>query len=265
MKFAANLSFMYGEYAFLQRYAEAAQDGFAGVELLFPYDYPAAQLKQQLDAAGLSQVLFNAPAGDWAAGERGTAILPDRQAEFRAGVQLALEYAVQLACPRVHVLSGIVPAAAEEAALVGTWLDNLGWAAEQAEHAGVRLQVEPINRRDMPGYFLTHQQQAHDLVAQLGAAAIDVQMDLYHCQITEGDVICKLRRYLPGGRVGHIQIAGVPSRHEPDTGELRYEAIFEVMRELGYSAWIGCEYRPAGRTRDGLGWLQRARVRSDTA
>lgn len=260
MKFAANLSFLYGEYALPERYAQAARDGFEGVEMLFPYDYAAAALKGYLDDAGLRQVLFNAPAGDWTAGERGTAILPGRRAEFRAGVERALEYAAALDCQRVHVLSGIAPAGIERAELEANLLENLAWAAAQAAAAGVRLQIEPINLRDMPGYFLTRQEQAHELVRKLGTPQVQVQMDLYHCQIMEGDVITKLRQYLPGGRVGHLQIAGVPARNEPDTGELRYEVIFGVLLELGYDGWLGCEYRPAGRTRDGLGWLQRARA-----
>lgn len=260
MKFAANLSFLYGEYEFLQRYAEAGKDGFEGVEFLFPYDHAAAELKARMEEAGLRQVLFNTPAGNWVAGERGTAILPGRRAEFRAGIEQALEYAAVLDCSRLHVLSGIAPAGVERAELEAHLLENLAWAAAQAASAGVDLLIEPINLRDMPGYFLARQEHAHDLVRRLGAANVRVQMDLYHCQIMEGDVITKLRQYLPSGRVGHLQIAGVPARNEPDTGELRYEAIFAVLRELDYQGWLGCEYRPAGGTREGLGWLRRARA-----
>lgn len=270
-RFAANLSMFYPEHAFLERFAAAAQDGFHGVEFLFPYEYAASELRLRLVDNGLQQVLFNAPPGGadradaasaWSRGERGTACLPGREAEFRFGITLALEYAHLLGCTRVHVMAGIAPAGVEPARLQATYLANLRHATEQAAQAGVELLIEPINTRDMPGYFLTHQAQAHAAVQAVGAPNLRVQMDLYHCQIMEGDLATKLRHYLPTGAVGHIQIAGVPERHEPDLGELNYPYLFGVIDALGYPGWIGCEYRPrdgarTGATRAGLGWIPR--------
>ncbi|MGC2399603.1 MAG: TIM barrel protein, partial [Acidobacteriaceae bacterium] len=187
LRFAANLTFMYPEYAFPERFAAAARDGFTGVEYLFPYEYPAQQLAEWLSARGLSQVLFNAPPGNWAAGERGLAALPGKVEEFRAGIRTALEYAQVLGCPRIHVMAGLQPG------LRSTFVDNLAWAAELAAPAGVRLLIEPINTRDMPGYFLNRQDEAHAIVKEAGKPALGVQMDLYHCQIVEGDLSMKLR------------------------------------------------------------------------
>ncbi|MFT3718276.1 2-oxo-tetronate isomerase [Pseudorhodoferax sp.] len=257
-RFAANLSMMYHEHAFLDRFAAAAGDGFAGVEFLFPYAFDAREIAARLVDAGLEQVLFNAPPGDFEAGERGLAALPEREAEFRSGFAQALDYAERLGCPRLHVMAGLVPAGADPARLHDQYCRNLSWAAEQARAAGRTVLIEPINGRDMPGYFLQRQEQAHAVVEAVGSAGLAVQMDLYHCQIVEGDLETKLRRYLPTGRVGHIQIAGVPARHEPDTGELNYPHLFGVLDALGYAGWVGCEYRPASGTRAGLGWLRRA-------
>lgn len=259
-RFAANLSLLYPELDFLDRFAAAARDGFQAVEYLFPYAWAKDVLAARLQAQGLQQVLFNAPPGDWDAGERGLACLPGREAEFRAGLAQALDYAGALHCPRLHVMAGLAPLGADPAALQATYLGNLRWAATQALPLGVTLLIEPINLRDMPGYFLSRQAQAHALVAEVGAPNLQVQMDLYHCQIMEGDVAMKLRQYLPTGRVGHIQIAGVPERHEPDTGELNYPYLLALLDELGYDGWVGCEYRPqrgaqAGGTSDGLGWF----------
>jgi hydroxypyruvate isomerase len=240
----------------LDRFAAAAADGFEAVEMQFPYEVPAAVLAERLAAHRLQQVLINAPPGHWDAGERGIACLPGREAEFRRGwVEQALPYAKALGCPRVHVMAGIAPAGADPLELQAVFLDNLAWAAPRAAEAGVQLLVEPINPRDIPGYFLTRQAQAHDLVAAVGSANVAVQMDLYHCQIVEGDLATRLTRYLPGGRVGHLQIAGVPDRHEPDQGEVAYPWLFELIDRLGYRGWIGCEYRPRGATSAGLGWL----------
>ncbi|MET7287642.1 2-oxo-tetronate isomerase [Streptomyces sp. NPDC005573] len=257
-RFAANLSMMYTEHPFPARFAAASADGFEAVEYLFPYAYEAAALRRLLDEQGLRQVLFNAPPGDWDAGERGTAALPGREAETRAGVERALEYAAALGCPRVHVMAGLVPAgttAAEAARYRDTYLANLAWAAERAAAAGVDILIEPINHRDMPGYFLHRQAEAHAIVRELGTTALGVQLDLYHCQITEGDLTTTLRRDLPTGRVGHLQIAGVPDRHEPDTGELDIRHLFDVIDELDFEGWIGCEYRPRAGTSEGLGWF----------
>jgi hydroxypyruvate isomerase len=263
-RFAANLSMLYNEHPFLDRFAAAAADGFQAVEYLFPYDFTAAELAQRLADHGLQQVLFNA-------GERGLACLPGRQAEFRAGLQRALDYAHTLACPRIHVMAGLVPAGADRAVLQRTYEDNLAWAAQQAQAAGRTLLIEPINTRDIPGFFLNRQDEAHRIVQAIGSPHLKVQMDLYHCQIVEGDVAMKLRQYLPSGRVGHIQIAGVPQRHEPDLGELHHPYLFEVIDEVsaacGWDGWVGCEYRPArgtapGATSQGLGWLRALRAQA---
>ncbi len=261
--FAANLSMLYPEHAFLDRFAAAAGDGFAGVEYLFPYEHPAGVLAQRLAAHGLQQVLFNAPPGDWAAGERGIACLPGREDEFRRGVEQALHYAQVLACPRVHVMAGLAPAGADRARLQATYEANLAWAAGEAASAGCDVLIEPINTRDMPGFFLNRQDEAHRMVQAVGAPNLKVQMDLYHCQVVEGDVATKIRALLPTGRVGHVQIAGVPERHEPDIGELNAAYLVGVIDEVaaacGWTGWIGCEYRPArgtapGGTTAGLGW-----------
>lgn len=263
-QFAANLTLMYSELPFLQRFAAAAADGFTAVEYLFPYAYPAAELALRLRDNGLQQVLFNAPpaghdlaamAGAWDAGARGTAALPGREAEFRAGVRQALDYAAALACPRIHLMSGLAPAGVAHDALTAQCIDNLRWAAETAAQSDCEVLIEPINQRDIPGYFLCTQAQAHALLEAVQAPNLKVLMDLYHCQIAEGDVASKLRHYLPTGRVGHIQIAGVPERHEPDRGELHYPYLFEVLDALAYRGWVGCEYRPAAGTSAGLGWL----------
>lgn len=255
-RFAANLSLMYGEHAFLDRFAAARRDGFDAVEFLFPYEHAPTVLADLLKGHGLRQVLFNAPPGDWASGDRGLACVPGREAEFRSAITRALDYAQALDCPRVHVMAGGVPPGAERALLQATCLNNLAWAAQRAGEAGVDVLIEPINPRDMPGYFLNRQDHAHAVVAEVGAANLKVQMDLYHCQVVEGDVATKLRRYLPTGRVGHMQIAGVPERHEPDEGELNYPWLFDLIDSLGYGGHIGCEYRPRGGTSAGLGWLR---------
>ena len=260
-RYAANLSMMYAEFPFLERFGAAAADGFEAVEFLFPYEHTEARLAALLGEHRLAQVLFNAPPGNWAAGERGIACLPGREAEFRDGVDQALGYAAALDCPRVHLMAGLVPASAVPKALRGTYAANLAWAAERAARASIDVLIEPINPRDMPGYFLNRQDDAHAILAEIGAPNLKVQMDLYHCQIVEGDVETKLRQYLPTGRVGHLQIAGVPRRHEPDTGELRHEYLAGVIDELGYAGWVGCEYRPRAGTSEGLGWWRAAQAR----
>ena len=255
-RFAANLSMMYTEHAFLDRFGAAAADGFRAVEYLFPYAFERAEIAARLADHGLQQVLFNAPPGDWDSGERGLACLPGREDEFRRGfVERALPYAGALHCARVHVMAGLAPPEADRAALHATYVANLAWAAREAASAGIEVLMEPINLRDMPGYFLHRQEQAHGVVLEVGAPNLKVQMDLYHCQISEGDVTMKLRRYLPTGRVGHIQIAGIPERHEPDSGELRYAYLFGVLDELGWQGHLGCEYRPRAGTSAGLGWF----------
>ena len=252
-RFAANLSMLYNEHPFLDRFGAAARDGFAAVEFLFPYEFPAAELAARLAAHGLQQVLFNAPPGDWASNERGVACLPGREDEFRRGVERALDYARALNCPRIHLMAGLTPEGADRARLRQTYLANLAWAAAQARD--ITFVIEPINTRDIPRFFLNRQDEAHAVLADVGAPNLKVQMDLYHCQIVEGDLAKKIEAYVPTGRVGHIQIAGVPERHEPDFGELNYPYMFELIDRLSYDGFIGCEYRPRGKTSDGLGWF----------
>jgi hydroxypyruvate isomerase len=253
-RFAANLSMLYTEHAFLDRFGAAAADGFRAVEYLFPYEHPAAELAARLRDHGLQQVLFNAPPGDWAAGERGLACLPGREAEFRDGVLRAIEYARALDCPRIHLMAGLAPDAADRAALRATYLANLAWAAAQARD--IAFLIEPINTRDIPRFFLNRQDQAHEVVLEIGAPNLKVQMDLYHCQIVEGDLAKKIELYLPTGRVGHFQIAGVPERQEPDVGEINHPYLFALIDRLGWDGFIGCEYRPRAGTSAGLGWMK---------
>jgi hydroxypyruvate isomerase len=264
-RFAANLSMLYPELDFMQRFEAAARDGFKGVEFLFPYAHEARELAARLKDNGLQQVLFNAPPGDWDQGERGLACLPGRESEFREGIARALSYAQALSCPRLHVMAGLVSAGAQRETLRSTYVANMRWAAARAAPQGVQVLIEPINTRDIPGFFVNRQDEAHRLIAEIGAANVQVQMDLYHCQIVEGDVAMKIRQYLPTGRVGHFQIAGVPERHEPDIGEMNYPYLFrvidEVARQCGWDGWVGCEYRPArgaqpSGTSAGLGWLK---------
>ena len=254
-KFAANLTMMFNEVPFLQRFGAAAQAGFKGVEFLFPYDFTADEIAAELKASRLDNVLFNMPPGDWAAGERGIASLPGREAEFRDGVATAIAYAKALGTPRLHAMAGLLPPHADAARHRAVFIDNLRHAAEQTARHGITVLIEPINTRDMPGYFLTTQADAHAIREEVGAANLKVQMDCYHAQIVEGDIAMKLRRYLP--HIGHIQIAGVPDRNEPDTGELNYSYLFRLLDELGYDGWLGCEYRPKQGTTEGLGWLRK--------
>jgi hydroxypyruvate isomerase len=265
-RFAANLSMLYPEHAFLDRFEAAARDGFERVEFLFPYDHEPAELAARLRGNGLHLALFNGPPGNWDAGEKGICCLPGREEEFRAGIAKALRYAEALGCPQLHVMAGLVPQGQERADVRGTYVANLRSVAAEAARAGVDLLIEPINTRDIPRFFLNRQDHAHELLGEIGAPNVKVQMDLYHCQVVEGDVAMKIRQYLPTGRVGHFQIAGVPQRHEPDFGELNYGYLFDVIDEVsaecGWDGWVGCEYRPArgaqpGGTSEGLAWLRR--------
>ncbi|MEV5612774.1 2-oxo-tetronate isomerase [Streptomyces sp. NPDC052225] len=258
-RFAANLSTLYREHDFLDRFAAASADGFDAVEYLFPYAYDTAELRYRLDAHGLRQVLFNAPPGDWDAGERGIAALPGREAELRESVDRALGCAVAIGSPRIHMMAGVVPPGADRAACRDVYLANLAYAARQAESAGIDILIEPINTRDMPGYFLNRQADAHAIVQEVGAVNLKVQLDLYHCQIVEGDLTATLRRDLPTGRVAHLQIAGVPDRHEPSEGEVDFGHLYAVVDALGFDGWIGCEYVPRAGTSEGLGWLREVR------
>lgn len=257
-RFAANLSMMYREHEFLDRFAAAARDGFAAVEYLFPYDYPAETLAARLKENGLQQVLFNAPPGDWNAGERGCAALPGRETEFREGFARALDYARVLDCPRIHAMAGLLPAGGDRPRFRATYVGNLAWAAEQAQAAGVEVLIEPIAQRNIPGFFLNRQDEGHAILAEIGKPNLKVMLDYFHCQVEEGDLAIKTRKYLGEKpcRVGHMQIAGVPERHEPDTGEVHYAYLFELIDQLGYEGWIGCEYIPKAATSEGLGWFK---------
>jgi 2-dehydrotetronate isomerase len=278
-QFAANLSMLYPELPFLDRFEAAANDGFRAVEYLFPYAHPLPELQARLRGNGLSQVLFNTPPGGldaalcqeaWAAGARGSACVPGQQAAFRSGLEAALRHADALACPRVHVMVGVRAEAVSPAQAEETLLANLLWASQAALGSGVELLIEPINPRSVPGFFLNRQDHAHRLVqavnAQTGQNNVKVQMDLFHCQIIEGDLSHKLKTWLPTGQVGHIQIADAPDRHEPGTGEIHWPHLFALIDRLSaegapWSGWIGCEYTPAdnsaGGTARGLLWRDR--------
>ncbi len=274
-QFAANLTMMYPELPFLDRFEAAAKDGFKAVEFLFPYAYTPEELAARLKANNLQQVLFNAPPGGtnpssidqaWNSNTRGTASIPGREKEFQQGVEMALRYAEALHCPRIHVMAGLLGVGHTHASNHATYVNNLKWAAALAAKQGLDVLIEPINTRDIPGFYLNRQDQAHSIIEEVGAPNLKVQMDLYHCQIVEGDVAMKIRKYLPTGRVGHFQIAGVPERHEPDIGEINYPYLFgvidEVSKACNWQGWVGCEYKPKlggqpGGTSAGLVWLPR--------
>ncbi|HUC61660.1 MAG TPA: hydroxypyruvate isomerase [Alphaproteobacteria bacterium] len=252
-KFAANLSMLFTEHPFLDRFEAAAQAGFAAVEYLFPYDFDKKILAGRLARHGLEQVLHNLPAGDWAAGERGIAILPDRVAEFRGGVARAIDYAGTLGCRQLNCLAGIAPSGVEPARLRATLAENLAFAAARLEAAGARLLVEPINTRDVPGFFLSRSKDALELIAEVGSDNLFLQYDAYHMQIMEGDLARTIAANL--ARIAHVQIADNPGRGEPGTGEINYPFLFERLDALGYRGWVGCEYKPVKSTLDGLGWF----------
>lgn len=254
-RFAANLSMMFNELPFMDRFAAAAKAGFTGVEFLFPYDHPAAEIRKRLNDNGLTLALFNMPPGDWSNGERGLASLPGRQGEFRDGLKQALDYAGALGGKLVHCMAGIVPPGLPAVTAASLYAANLAWAAEHAMAAGVKLVIEPINHRDMPGYFLNTQAQGAAVVEAIGRDRLGLQFDVYHVQTTEGDITKRMEQYLP--LIAHMQIADVPARNEPGTGEIGWAFVFRRMDELGYRGWVGCEYRPAGETLAGLAWRDR--------
>jgi len=254
LQFAANLSFLYPDQPFLERIGAAARDGFKGVEFVSPFDFPAAQIRQRLDDHGMRQVLFNAAVGDWAGGERGLGSLPGRQADFRTAMARALDDAGVLGNRLLHVMAGFVPPGAERARHAAIFQENLAWATQQAAAQGVTLLLEPINQRDMPGYFLSYQHDALALRDAVGAPNLAVQFDCYHCQIMEGDIVSRL--HAMHEHIGHIQIASVPGRNEPDGEELNYPFVFGALEEMGYAGWVGCEYKPRGDTSVGLAWLR---------
>jgi len=253
-RFSANLSFLYQDLAFLDRFAAAAGDGFLGVEYMSPYDEAPDAIAQALARNGLSQALFNVPSGDWGGGERGIACLPDRVEEFRKGVLLALDYAAALGCPRINALAGIAPAGADPARLTDTLVDNLRWAAPRCAEAGVALLVEPINTRDIPGFFLSTTAQAEVILDRVGSDNLYIQYDIYHMQVMQGDLVPTFARLQ--SRIAHVQVADTPGRNEPGTGEINYPFVFAELDRLGYGGWVGCEYKPRASTSAGLGWMK---------
>ena len=245
---------LFTEVPFLERFGAAAACGFTGVEFLFPYEHTPEAIEEQIRKHNLEIVLFNMPPGNWAAGERGIAAIPGREEEFQAGIEKALTYALPLRIPRLHAMAGIAPGGVDRAACRTTLISNLKYAAGRVAPHGITLLLEAINSRDIPGFFVNTQAESYEICAAVGAPNLKMQMDLYHMQVMEGDIAMKLRKY--AAHCGHIQIAGAPERHEPDTGEVRYEYLFRLLDDLGYDGWIGCEYRPAGQTADGLGWFR---------
>ncbi len=254
-RFAANLSMMFNELPFMDRFAAAAKAGFKGVEFLFPYEHPATEIRKRLDDNSLTLALFNMPPGDWSKGERGLASLPGRQGEFRDGVKRSLDYAAALGGKLMHCMAGIVPSGVPPVTAASLYAANLAWAAERAMAAGVKLVIEPINHRDMPGYFLNTQAQGAAVVEAIGRDRLGLQFDVYHVQTTEGDITKRMEQHMP--LIAHMQIADVPARNEPGTGEIGWAFVFRRMDELGYRGWVGCEYRPAGETLAGLAWRDR--------
>ncbi len=257
-RFAANLTFLFNEVPFLDRFDEAANAGFRGVEFAFPYEWPAREIAERISTNKLEVVLINAPPGNWDAGERGTASLPGREHDFQASFATALRYAQTFGCARIHVMAGLLPFGADDdirARRRTTLVRNLAFACAEAAEHGVTVLLEALNSRDAPNYFYSRQAEVDSIREEVGAANLKMQFDVYHAQIVEGDLTEKLHRYLP--HIGHIQIAGAPGRHEPNTGEINYAWIFKQLDELKYDGWVGCEYRPLASTASGLMWLYR--------
>ncbi|MDC9589382.1 hydroxypyruvate isomerase family protein [Xenorhabdus sp. XENO-10] len=255
-KFAANLSVMFKEVPFTERFERAANAGFKGVEYLFPYEESQEELSSLLKRNQLTQVLFNMPAGDWVSGDRGIACLPGREKEFANGVHKALEYALVLGCKQIHVMAGKWDGQFTQEQQRECYITNIQYAADIMVEHDINVLIEPINIRDMPDYFLTTQNQAEELLKSIDRQNVFIQLDLYHCQIMEGDLLKTIERLW--GKFSHIQIASVPERHEPDRGEVNYFWLFRKLDEMGYQGWLGCEYHPEDSTEEGLGWLQKA-------
>lgn len=252
-KFAANLSMLYGEHDFIDRFAAAAKDGFQGVEYLFPYAFEKATLAEALKANKLTQVLHNMPAGDWDAGERGLACLPDRIGEFQDGVAKAIDYAKALDCKQLHAMAGIRPEGVDPDKVAETYVDNLRFAARETEKAGIKLLIEAINTIDIPGFYLSTSAQALAVIDTVGSDNLFFQYDIYHMQIMEGDLVRTMEKNL--AKIAHMQLADNPGRNEPGTGEINYPFVFDAIDRMGYKGWIGCEYKPKAGTSAGLGWL----------
>jgi len=253
-KFAANLTMLFNEVSFMDRFKAASDAGFKGVEYLFPYAWPKEQLSEQLGNNKLIQVLHNLPAGDWAGGERGIAMIPERVGEFQEGVGKAIEYATALGCKQVNCLAGIAPEGADPEKLQETFLANIRFAGEQLKGHGIKLLVEMINTFDIPGFYLNRTGQALELIEASGTDNIYLQYDIYHMQRMEGEIAATIAKNLP--RIAHIQLADNPGRNEPGTGEINYGFLFSHLDRIGYDGWIGCEYKPASTTAQGLGWLK---------
>lgn len=254
-KFAANLTMLFTELPFLDRFAAAARAGFKAVEFLFPYEYDAELLKTRLDENGLKLVLHNLPAGDWSAGERGIACHPDRVDEFRSGVESAIEYATALGCPQVNCLAGIRGKDVSEKLAYQTIIENLKYAADRLEKAGIGLLLEPVNSRDIPGFLVDYTAYALEIITKVRSKNLKLQYDIYHAQVMEGDLARTIEREF--SRIGHVQLADNPGRHEPGTGEINYPFLFRHLDNLGYRGWIGCEYKPLAATTEGLSWLNK--------
>jgi hydroxypyruvate isomerase len=253
-KFAANLTMLFNEVPFMERFDKAAAAKFKAVEFLFPYAFPAADIKAKLDQNKLALVLHNLPAGNWEAGERGIACLPDRIEEFRKGVSNAVEYATALGVTQVNCLAGKMPEGVSHATLRSTFIDNLKYAAAELKKANIKLLIEPINTFDIPGFFLSGTQQAIDIITEVGSDNLFLQYDIYHAQRMEGELANSMQKHL--AKIGHIQLADNPGRNEPGTGEINYAYIFAMLDRIGYTGWIGCEYKPAATTEAGLGWYK---------
>ncbi len=254
-KFSANISMLFKEVDFLDRFERAAAAGFRAVEFLFPYEWDKDELKERLQSFGLEMVLHNLPAGQWSAGERGLACLPDRVSEFRAGVKQAIDYAAALGCPRLNCLAGIPPVTLSPQETQDTLVSNVRYAAEEAQQAGIKLLVEALNSQDMPGFLLSSTRQMNDLLKAVDHPNLYMQYDIYHMQIMEGNLIRTIGQNIE--RIAHMQLADVPGRHEPGTGEINFENVFHAIDEMGYQGWIGCEYNPSGPTEAGLGWVKK--------
>lgn len=252
-KFAANLTMLFTEVPFMQRFSKASQAGFKAVEFLFPYDYTANELAEELDKYGLEQALFNMPPGDWDAGERGMAALPTREAEFRANATIALEYALALGCKKVHAMSGLIDPSYSYKQHLDSFVENIRFAADLFAEHGIGVLIEPLNDRDVPNYFVAHQRDAVELVKKIDRPNVSVQLDLYHAQIMDGNLSRLIEEIAP--YINHVQIASVPDRHEPSEGELNYSHLFNVLDKVGYDGWIGCEYNPRYSTLEGLNWF----------
>jgi len=251
-RIAANLTMLFNEVPFLDRFEAAAKAGFKAVEFLFPYEYKAADVRSRLDGNGLKLVLHNLPPGDWAKGERGIGCHPDRMGEFRANVDRAIDYAGALGAPQLNCLAGIAPKDVPPEKLRATFVDNLRFAAGKFKAAGIRLLIEPINTYDIPGFYLNRTAQALDLIAEVGSDNLYVQYDIYHAQRMEGELASTIKTNL--SRIAHMQLADNPGRNEPGTGEINYRFLFGWLDAIGYDGWIGCEYRPKTTTEAGLGW-----------